>query len=132
MLIVIFVVWHQTIVFVDAIVLFVVWHQTKLFLLMQVDYEFEATRGRFERLCGSDEKFCSNLSILLSWSPFGTELELQKQVCIIDLFLLLYLHRLLSILYMCTDKFINFKCFLSNATYVEHVVDACSIRVRRF
>lgn len=80
MLIVIFVVWHQTIVFVDAIVLFVVWHQTKLFLLMQVDYEFEATCGRFERLCGSDEKFCSNLSILLSWSPFGTELELQKQV----------------------------------------------------
>ncbi|KAF3332831.1 MORC family CW-type zinc finger protein 3 [Carex littledalei] len=44
-----------------------------------VDYVFEATRGRFERLCGSDEKFYSNLSILLSWSPFGTELELQKQ-----------------------------------------------------
>ncbi|KAJ4769204.1 MORC family CW-type zinc finger protein 4 [Rhynchospora pubera] len=49
-------------------------------ILPIVDYEFEPTCGIFKRLCRTDEKkFFSNLSILLSWSPFGAELELQKQ-----------------------------------------------------
>jgi hypothetical protein len=54
--------------------------KTKLLFLMQVDYEFEATHGLLKRICRTDEKFSSNLSILLSWSPFGTESELQNQV----------------------------------------------------
>ncbi|KAJ1691490.1 hypothetical protein LUZ63_015645 [Rhynchospora breviuscula] len=49
-------------------------------ILPIVDYEFEPTCGLFKRLYGTDEqKFRSSLSILLSWSPFRAELELQKQ-----------------------------------------------------
>ncbi|KAF9624790.1 hypothetical protein IFM89_014078 [Coptis chinensis] len=45
-----------------------------------VDYEFEASTGKLKSLSSySAEHFSSNMSMLLQWSPYGTESELLKQ-----------------------------------------------------
>ncbi|KAJ0962513.1 hypothetical protein J5N97_027635 [Dioscorea zingiberensis] len=45
-----------------------------------VDYQFDPVSGECERLdCHGQKKFCSNLSLLLRWSPYTTEVELLKQ-----------------------------------------------------
>lgn len=45
-----------------------------------VDYEFEASTGKLRNLSSySADHFSANLSMLVQWSPFGSEAELLKQ-----------------------------------------------------
>lgn len=48
-------------------------------LMMQLDFEFNASAGKWNSLHG-EQHFRNNLSLLLRWSPFATEAELFKQV----------------------------------------------------
>lgn len=50
-------------------------------LLLQVDYEYNMSTSTFDPLHRyGQEHFQSNISILLQWSPYSSELELMKQV----------------------------------------------------
>lgn len=47
----------------------------------QVDYEFNTSTNTMDFLqWQTKEKYMHNLSILLEWSPYSTEIELLKQV----------------------------------------------------
>nr|GMD31434.1 protein MICRORCHIDIA 6-like [Ipomoea batatas]GMD36310.1 protein MICRORCHIDIA 6-like [Ipomoea batatas] len=46
-----------------------------------IDYEYNSSSGTWNSLY-SEQNFTSNLSLLLRWSPFSTEEDLLREVCL--------------------------------------------------
>lgn len=71
--------------------------------ISQVDYEFNTSTGTMDFLQGqSKENYMHNLSILLEWSPYSSEIELLNQVSP---------HTVLSLLtYICSYNALPIMC----------------------